>query len=270
MPNLEEHCRHCLERFGVEGREIHKWIDEPSRYYGRAHREIRHDLETADYIAEKFGVYCGEGAKGQYLAKLCYFDHVFLDIDASKNNAPDAPSFTQEEIKALEQKRPILEEEVGKIQKQIKQLDELPPLTIREMVEYISIKLGGKSPELRFLAEVSLRHWQKFLFSRDMHNREVTEIDVNSFISRLNQTVKSPYTRAGYLGQLVAYFQYAYIHDKNLAIKLKEAKKNANKEVDEMKKNALPLRIDTVRRFLSGSKPFFEGGNKAAYVQARY
>jgi hypothetical protein len=253
MPNLEEHCRHCLERFGVEGREIHKWIDEPSRYYGRAHREIRHDLETADYVAEEFGASCGEGAKGQYLAKLCYFDHIFLDVDASKQNAADALILTEDEIKEFELQKPIVEKEVVKIQKQIKQLDELPPLTIKGMKEYINIKLKRKSVESKQLAEVSLRHWQKYLMNKDPPNREINEVDINNFVAYLEDTGKSPYTRANYLGQLVAYSKYAYGNDITL---LMQAEKNkADKEVAELKKNASPLRIKVVKRFYDKTKP---------------
>jgi hypothetical protein len=253
MPNLEEHCKHCLERYGVEGRTIHKWIDEPARYYGKAHRELRHDLETANYVAEEFGAECGEGAKGQYLAKLCYFDHIFLDIEESKKKT-SSHNYTEEEIKEFEQQKPIVEQEVVRIQKQIKQLDELPPLTIKGMKEYVNIKLKLKNPESKQSAEISLRHWQKYILSKDPQNRELSEVDINNFVAYLEGKVNSPYTIANYLGQLVAYSKYAY--GKDITLLMQKEKHKADREVAKLKKNALPLRIKVVKRFYDRTKPY--------------
>ena len=55
MPNLEEHSKHTFERYGVEGKEIHKWMDEPSRIYSTSHRQFRHDDDTIKLIGEYFG-----------------------------------------------------------------------------------------------------------------------------------------------------------------------------------------------------------------------
>jgi len=74
MPNLEEHCRRTLKRYGVEGRDIHAWLDEPSRQYATAHRQFRHDTETIRLAGEIFGkVY------GKSLAENIALDHIMID-----------------------------------------------------------------------------------------------------------------------------------------------------------------------------------------------
>lgn len=254
MPNLETHCEHCLEKIGFECREVHQWMDEPSRIYGGAHRVIRHDKETALLIADMFGKLYAEGIKGRVIAEAGFYDHILLDATISKQKGAQGHPFTPEQLEEMEEWKPKYQQELERLQKQIKELSQLPELSTREMREYVDYKLGAKSDESRLLAEFSLRHWQKFLLSRDMPNREISEVDVNSFIAQLSRTANSPHTRSGYLGQLIGYFKYAYKNE-NFTSKLKEAKEKADKEIDEMKKNALPLRIGVVKRFYAQAHP---------------
>lgn len=253
MPNLEEHCKHCLDLFGVEGREIHKYIDQPSKYYGGSHRVLRHDKDTAIAIGKMFGKNYGEGVEGQIIAQGIFFAHVFLDADASKKKGKEMHSFTPEQIEEIEEQEPEYEQEIKRVQKQIKELAQLPPLSIREMREYIEVNLGRKKPELRLLAEVSLRHWQKYLSSRDSPNRIISEVDITSFVSQLNRKVNSPYTRANYLGQLALYSNYAY--GKDIAISMQREKSKADYEIAELKKNTLPLRIGVIKKFYRETRP---------------
>lgn len=74
MPNLEEHCKRTLKRYGVEGRDIHKWLDKPSRKYAGAHRQFRHDTETIRLVGEIFGK-----KYGRSLAENIALDHIMLD-----------------------------------------------------------------------------------------------------------------------------------------------------------------------------------------------
>jgi len=74
MPNLEEHCKRTLKRYGVEGRDIHEWLDEPSRKYAGAHRQFRHDTETIRLVGEIFGKKYGKS-----LAENIALDHIMLD-----------------------------------------------------------------------------------------------------------------------------------------------------------------------------------------------
>lgn len=73
MPNVEEHCKSTLKRYGVEGRDIHQWLDEPSRKYAGGHREFRHDTETIRLVGKIFGKKYGS------LAENIALDHIMLD-----------------------------------------------------------------------------------------------------------------------------------------------------------------------------------------------
>lgn len=74
MPNLEEHCKRTLKRYGVEGRDIHSWLDEPSKEYATTHRQFRHDTETIRMVGEIFGK-----TYGKSLAENIALDHIMLD-----------------------------------------------------------------------------------------------------------------------------------------------------------------------------------------------
>jgi len=74
MPNLEEHCRRTLKRYGVEGSDIHTWLDEPSREYAGSHRQFRHDTETIKLVGEIFGK-----TYGKSLAENIALDHIMVD-----------------------------------------------------------------------------------------------------------------------------------------------------------------------------------------------
>jgi hypothetical protein len=74
MPNIEKHCKRTLKRYGVEGREIHEWLDAPSRKYAGTHRQFRHDTETIRLVGEIFGKKYGKS-----LAENIALDHIMLD-----------------------------------------------------------------------------------------------------------------------------------------------------------------------------------------------
>jgi len=86
MPNCEEHCEHTLKRYGVEGRDIHTWIDEPSKLYGASHREVRHDTEAREMVKKIFGEKYGEN-----LAENIFLDHMLLDLETK--NKEDALAY---------------------------------------------------------------------------------------------------------------------------------------------------------------------------------
>ena len=74
MPNLEGHCKRTLKRYGVKGRDIHEWLDKPSRKYAGTHRQFRHDTETIRLVGEVFGK-----KYGRSLAENIALDHIMLD-----------------------------------------------------------------------------------------------------------------------------------------------------------------------------------------------
>lgn len=71
MPNNLEHCQRSLERYGVEGEDIHSWMDEPAKIYGSVHRLLRHEL---DWIPKQFIDKYGED-----LTRNIMLDHVSFD-----------------------------------------------------------------------------------------------------------------------------------------------------------------------------------------------
>lgn len=74
MPNLEEHCKHSGKRYGVEGRDIHSWMDEPSQVAGGSHREFRHDLESLPIALRIF-----ESKYGAEMVENIFLDHLRAD-----------------------------------------------------------------------------------------------------------------------------------------------------------------------------------------------
>jgi len=74
MPDHEEHCQHSLQRYGVRADDIHSFLDEPSKEFGPAHREFRHDSETVELVGEMFGA-----KYGCEVAENVALDHIMLD-----------------------------------------------------------------------------------------------------------------------------------------------------------------------------------------------
>ena len=54
MPKFEEHCRISMEKFGEDGAEYHKWIDQYSKY-GYRHRQVLHHKEGVEVGVQLFG-----------------------------------------------------------------------------------------------------------------------------------------------------------------------------------------------------------------------
>ena len=107
MPNIEEHCSHTLKRYGVEGRDIHQWLDETSRKYTSGHRQFRHDTETIKLVGEIFGKNYGKG-----LAENIALDHIMLDhkeeIERRKEERERQihRGFTEEELREFHTQPP--------------------------------------------------------------------------------------------------------------------------------------------------------------------
>lgn len=80
-PNIEDHCKATSAKYGVEGSEIHRWLDEPCRKYGGGHREFRHDTETVRLAGEIFG-----SKYGRALAENIALDHIMADHDEEIKN----------------------------------------------------------------------------------------------------------------------------------------------------------------------------------------
>ena len=72
MPNNKIHRIFTRRKYGVDGGDIHRWMDEPSQYLGPAHRILRHEysLWIPNVFIEKFGL---------SLAQAIVRSHIWLD-----------------------------------------------------------------------------------------------------------------------------------------------------------------------------------------------
>ena len=80
LPNGVKHSEHSLIMYGVDGYDIHSWMDEPSQIYGGGHRKFRHDpdIEIPQVFINKYG---------EELARNIILDHLYLDREL-KNTEP--------------------------------------------------------------------------------------------------------------------------------------------------------------------------------------
>ena len=88
MPSLSEHYKHSFKRYGVEGKAIHKWLDEPALlYHGSNHHHFRHDLDTIDIAKFIF--------RQHYADKIIeniVLDHFYLDKIEEKKPKKGQPT----------------------------------------------------------------------------------------------------------------------------------------------------------------------------------
>ena len=54
MPKIEEHCKTSKKKFGEEGVEYHKWIDQYATE-GYRHRQVLHNKEGVEVGVQLFG-----------------------------------------------------------------------------------------------------------------------------------------------------------------------------------------------------------------------
>ncbi len=233
MPSLEEHCKHTLKRFKVEGRDIHKWLDEPSRVYGGIHREFRHDEETIIIIGKLFG-----DLYGVDIAQAIALDHIIADHEEAIKKRNERTTEQLVEIKNYKVEKTKYKKKKQELTRLIKGTINLPEIKTSSMRDYLETVCSDQSSALRNLAEISLRHWQKYLLSRDNPNSEIGIKDLTRFISNLRNNQATPITVANYLGQLVGYFNHESRQD--LADFATDRKKMLQKQG---KKKIVPIRV---------------------------
>lgn len=100
MPNFQEHCKYTLERYGVDGASIHKWMDEPVKVQGPNHRQFRHtpSQKIPQFLVEEYG---------HSLARDIMIDHILLDSETPDGEylIAEVPQFKlYEKIQDLERK----------------------------------------------------------------------------------------------------------------------------------------------------------------------
>lgn len=106
MPNLNEHCAQSLQRYRVDGKSLHTWIDEPVKVAGPNHRKFRHsnNQEVPSFAIEEYG---------EELARNIIIDHISLD-----RNTGDLVLTEEEETQILKENIKSLREEKRKLEYQ--------------------------------------------------------------------------------------------------------------------------------------------------------
>lgn len=77
MPKIEEHKQRSLDRYGVDGGDIHSWMDEPCAVSAGHHRKYRHDQKDFDVLPQSIKDKYGDKSLQIFL------DHIVYDNDKS-------------------------------------------------------------------------------------------------------------------------------------------------------------------------------------------
>lgn len=181
MPNVEEHCKSTLKRYGVEGRDIHQWLDEPSRKYAGGHREFRHDTETIRLVGKIFGKNYGS------LAGNIALDHIMLDhkeeiekrrtiageFSQEKENPSFPCSFCRTLVKPGDQICPKCGASRTKIVERFERAFEMDKLKLQEKKKKLrrELKLELALGELTPLLRVSL-----WILSDDSYDSDILDL----------------------------------------------------------------------------------------------
>jgi len=122
MPSLTEHCMFTKKRYGVTGRDIHKWMDEPVKLYGPNHRMVRHDKyqELPFSFIEKYG---------NELAYNIMLDHLLAD-----QHTPDGLPI---QIKRRKKPEPLIQKDINEPETIL----ELPAPTKEDIAKPTTTKL---------------------------------------------------------------------------------------------------------------------------------
>lgn len=83
--NLKEHCKSTKKIYGVEGQDIHEWMDAPVKIIGPTHRKYRHthDVELPLSILTK---YPSKQLARDIVIQHLLDDKAFPDDDINYNN----------------------------------------------------------------------------------------------------------------------------------------------------------------------------------------
>jgi len=128
MPNLEEHCKHSLKLYDVEGRDIHSWMDEPCRKFAGSHRQFRHDAETIELVEKLFGKKYGIPVAGNIA-----IDHIMLDHEETAKNRREKDTVFSEKV-PYEVEKPKYEKKKEEL-KRVLRISEIKTSKIRDFIQ---------------------------------------------------------------------------------------------------------------------------------------
>lgn len=178
MPNIEEHCKHSLKRYGAEGRDIHMWLDEPSRLYAGIHREFRHDEKTIILAGKTFGKTYGED-----MAQAITLDHIMADHEESIKKRGEKNGSAFSELRAYQEEKTKYEKKKKELRKLLREESDLPEIKSGEVRDFLDRHYAHKKADLKKLAEISLRHWQQYILSRENPSRDIEIRDITRYVS---------------------------------------------------------------------------------------
>ncbi len=84
MPDLNIHMEQSLFYYGYDFKELHQWIDDPSKLYAGSHRVVRHDIDDIKLVLEIFKDKVPE--KYRMFIRDAFLDHLILDRLTTKQN----------------------------------------------------------------------------------------------------------------------------------------------------------------------------------------
>lgn len=236
MPNIEEHCKHTKDLYGIEGREIHTWMDEPCKIFAGSHRRVRHDVsgikDGSRIFVEKFS--------SEDIERVM-IDHILLD----------AKDIKKEEVvtdRIIENNR-LIEEEKDILQKRLQRAIILSKIKTNRIKDYIKITFKNAEEGSFQAVCIALSDWENFLLSRDNPISALKLSDIDSYALNLRNRVK-PRTASNYLQYLALYFKH--YNEIDLSNRVKERNREFKKEFS---KDILLIHPKDVETLYSKAKP---------------
>jgi len=232
MPDLEEHCKQTKEQYGIEGRDIHSWMDEPCKIFGGSHRKVRHDVTG---IKDAYRIFSTKYPREDI--ERIMTAHILLDANYEPKNTV---------IRTVQVRTNLIEEPEDKeLQKRLKREMMLSKIKTPRIKDYINIAYGNAETGSFYGVYNALSNWEKFIVSRENHN-SATNID--SYTLSLRKL--KPKTAFNYLYYLGSYFRH--YNQTDLSSKVADRKKEF---VKRFKKDITPIHPNDVEALYNAAKP---------------
>jgi hypothetical protein len=248
MPSLEEHCKHSKDRYGVEGRDIHSWMDEPVVKFMGSHRQYRHNKEAIEAVKDIFGEKYGRRLAGDIAT-----DHIDFDKKESNRKSKEKHDAITAKKEPYGLKNPEYEEKKEK-ERRDKRISEIKTVGIKNYVQnkYAPIRRNKKGEiitGLFDLAIASFLDWEKYCLSQKPPDSKIERKDMTSYFIDIRNRVGAR-TASHYLGFLVPYLKHEKLED--LAVDANNKKKEYSAEVRRADKNSklIPVK-DVVKLYKS-------------------
>lgn len=188
MKTVDEHSKHTLDCYNIEGRDIHTWIDEPCKLFGPSHRRVRHDVEG---LKDAIKVFSNKYSEIE-ITKV-YVDHVLADI-------------ASEPHKNTHQRKGDVEND--RLRKALKREFQLSTMRTNRIRNYLRIAFLNDPKKVRQFnnAYYALTDWEKFYLSRENPSTALTSKEIGDYALNLRSRALKPKTASNYLHYLSGYF----------------------------------------------------------------